>query len=202
MMSMVFPTPCNLGIYQVSNHLYDANQTLKGAVVPMNPGEKDKQSVTANGDRATPFSIIGVHTITLNNVLTRSGAVTELFSLDWRAISIEPKHVILATMNPGAVTDWHRHEQQSDHLIGISGSIKLALWDGRADSATRGNHEVIRIGILRPQIVVVPPGVWHGLRNESGVSAHYINVTDVPYNHLDPDNFRLSSERDDLPVVL
>ena len=39
-------------------------------------------------------------------------------------------------------------------------------------------------------MVIVPPGVWHGLRNESGVPAGYINVIDQLYDHVDPDNWR------------
>ncbi|MBN9584915.1 MAG: hypothetical protein BGN84_10265 [Afipia sp. 62-7] len=168
----------------------------------MERGEKDFQTVTVAGDRAQPFNIEGVRTISLNNVLTRSGAVTELFRTDWSDISIEPRHVILATMNPGAITDWHRHTRQTDHLIAISGNIKLVLWDGRDSSPTKGKHDIIRLGVLRPLVAVVPPGVWHGLRNESGTIAHYINVNDVPYDHADPDSFRLSSEHGKAPVDL
>jgi len=168
----------------------------------MEQGKKDHQTVTATGARAQSFNIQGVRTIALNNVLTRSGAVTELFRTDWPEISIEPRHVILATMNPGAITDWHRHTRQTDHLIAISGNIKLVLWDGRENSETKGQHDIIRFGVLRPLVAVVPPGVWHGLRNESGSIAQYVNVNDVPYDHADPDNFRLSSEHGKAPVDL
>jgi len=168
----------------------------------MEQGKKDPQTVTATGARAQSFNIQGVRTIALNNVLTRSGAVTELFRTDWPEISIEPRHMILATMNPGAVTDWHRHTRQTDHLIAISGNIKLVLWDGRENSKTKGQHDIIRFGVLRPLIAVVPPGVWHGLRNESGSIAQYVNVNDVPYDHADPDNFRLSSEHGKAPIDL
>lgn len=168
----------------------------------MEQGRKDPQTVTASGSRAQPFNISGVRVIPLNNVLTRSGAVTELFRTDWPELTITPRHVILATMNPGGTTDWHRHSQQTDHLIAISGNIKLVLWDGREQSETKGQHDVIRFGALRPLIAVVPPGVWHGLRNESGSIAHYINVNDVPYNHADPDNYRLEVEAGKAPIEL
>ena len=168
----------------------------------MEQGQKDPQTVTPTGARAQPFNIQGVRTIALNNVFTRSGAVTELFRTDWPEISIKPGHVILATINPGAITVWHRHTRQTDHLIAIGGNIKLVLWDGRENSATRGQHDIIRFGVLRPLITVIPPGVWHGLRNESGAIAHYINVNDVPYDHSNPDNFRLSSVHGQAPVDL
>jgi dTDP-4-dehydrorhamnose 3,5-epimerase len=165
-------------------------------------GEKDPQTVTPKGARFPELSIDGVKIIELTNVLTRSGWVTELFRTDWPAIGIQPRHVIFAQMNVGGVTDWHRHTKQTDHLIGIGGNIKLVLWDGREDSPTKNNHDIIRMGAARPVLVSVPPGVWHGLRNESGLPAAYINVNDEPYDHANPDNYRLSAAAGDVPVEL
>lgn len=105
-------------------------------------------------------------------------------------------------MNPDAVTDWHRHSKQIDHLIAVSGSIKLVLWDGRPDSPTAGKTEVIRFGALQPALVTVPPGIWHGLRNEGGTPAGYLNLNEYPYDHADPDNFRLPAEGASAPVEL
>jgi len=82
------------------------------------------------------------------------------------------------------------------HYVG--GNVKLALWDDRADSPSKGITEIYRLGAARPIMVIVPPGVWHGLRNESGQAAGYINVTDNLYDYGDPDNWRLTS--DDEPV--
>jgi dTDP-4-dehydrorhamnose 3,5-epimerase len=168
----------------------------------MNQGLKDDQTVQPDGSRSRPFHIHDVKTIPLNNVITRSGSVTELFRTDWTEIGIAPQHVILATMNPGGVTDWHRHSKQTDHLIAISGNIKLCLWDSRQDSPTYNAVDVIRMGLTRPLIAIVPPGVWHGLRNESGLTAQYVNINDVPYNHSDPDNFRLSADTTTIPIEL
>ncbi|MBB5753732.1 cupin domain-containing protein [Prosthecomicrobium pneumaticum] len=165
-------------------------------------GVKDPQSVRPDGSRATPFAIAGVRTIALHNVLTRSGVLTEILRTDWPELSIAPRHVILATMNPGGITDWHRHRMQTDHLVAIGGTIKLVLWDGREDSPTHGAADVIRMGVMRPLIAIVPPGVWHGLRNESGVPASYLNINDVPYDHADPDNHRLPADSPLPPIAL
>ena len=105
-------------------------------------------------------------------------------------------------LSPGAVTDWHCHTKQSDHLIGVGGNIKLALWDGRDESASKGCSEIVRIGAMRPLMVVVPPGVWHGLRNESGMPAGYINVTDQLYDYANPDNWRLTPGATEIPDIL
>jgi dTDP-4-dehydrorhamnose 3,5-epimerase len=165
-------------------------------------GFKDKQTVRSDGGRFGAPNIAGVKVIELGNILTRSGWMAEIFRTDWPDISIAPQHIIWVEMNPAGVTDWHRHANQTDHLIGVGGNIKVALWDGRADSPTYKQTDVFRIGSRRPVIVVVPPGVWHGLRNESGAPAGYLNVTNQTYDHSDPDNYRLSSKQKDIPIEL
>ena len=163
---------------------------------------RDKQSVNPDGTPSSPFNIMGVKVLYLNNIITRSGSVTELYRSDWSELGIDPQHMILVTMNANAVTDWHCHSKQTDHLIAISGNIKLCLWDNRKHSPTKNSTDTIRMGILRPQIAIVPPGVWHGLRNESGEPSHYININEVPYCYENPDNLRVNADSKDIPVSL
>lgn len=165
-------------------------------------GTKDPQTVSATGSRATPPKIAGVRIHELGNVITRSGFMTEIFRGDWPEIDVAVRQINWVLFNPGAVTDWHVHYRQTDRLVGVGGNIKLALWDGRKTSPTNGTGEIIRMGAFRPVIVAVPPGVWHGLRNESGEAAGYINVIDELYVHEDPDNWRLTPRSTDIPDIL
>lgn len=165
-------------------------------------GLKDPQTVTASGGRAKPPGISGVQVRELGNILTRSGFMTEIFRTDWPVVDISVQQVNWVQLNPGAVTDWHAHRKQTDHLVGVGGNIKLALWDGRQTSPTKGATDIIRIGALRPVMVIVPPGVWHGLRNESGEPAGYLNIIDELYMHEEPDNWRLASQSTDIPDIL
>ena len=165
-------------------------------------GARDPQTVVAGGARAGAPRIDGVRVHELGNVLTRSGFMTEVFRSDWPLPDIEVRQVNWMLLNPGGVTDWHVHAKQTDHLVGVAGAIRLALWDGRDGSPTKGQTEVFRIGALRPVLVVVPPGVWHGLRNESGQPAGYLNVINELYVYQDPDNWRLSPGSKDIPDIL
>jgi dTDP-4-dehydrorhamnose 3,5-epimerase len=165
-------------------------------------GARDTQTVVAGGGRAQPPRISGVQVVELGNVITRSGWMTELFRTDWPAVGIAVRQINWVALNPGAVTDWHCHTGQTDHLIGVGGNIKLALWDGRKDSPTKGATDVFRLGAMRPLMVIVPSGVWHGLRNESGETAGYINVIDQLYAHANPDNWRLTPGANEIPDVL
>lgn len=164
-------------------------------------GVKDEQTVLPGGARARPPAIDGVAILELGNVITRSGHLTEVFRADWAA-DIAVHQVNWVELNPGGVTDWHRHDEQTDRLVAVGGSIKLALWDGRLGSKTYGASEIVRMGALRPALVVVPPGVWHGLRNESGVPAGYINVIDRGYDHARPDNWRAKPGDGGWPDIL
>ncbi len=138
----------------------------------------------------------------LGNVLTRSGWMMELFRKDMPGVAITPRQINWVQLNPNGVTDWHRHARQTDHLVGVGGNIKLALWDGRVKSPTYQQTNVIRMGAMRPVLVVVPPGVWHALRNESGQPAGYINLTDQLYQHASPDNWRLAPGAAGIPDIL
>jgi len=165
-------------------------------------GDRDPQTVLPGGARAAPPNIAGVRIHQLGNVITRSGFMTEVFRADWPVIGVTVRQVNWVQLNPGAVTDWHFHSEQTDHIVGVGGNIKLALWDGRDNSPTKGATDIVRIGAIRPVMVIVPPGVWHGLRNESGAPAGYINVVDELYDHAKPDNWRLTPRAAEIPDIL
>lgn len=150
---------------------------------------------------APKLNIAGVRIIKLNNILTRSGLMNEVFRSSWFE-DIKVKQINWVELNPQGVTDWHCHTVQIDRLIGVSGNIKLCLFDDRPDSATRGATDVIRIGIAAPVMVVFPPGIWHGLRNESGVPAAYLNIVEELYSHANPDNVSRPSDAPEMPIKL
>ena len=165
-------------------------------------GKRDPQTVVAGGGRVAPPKIAGVEIHELGNVMTRSGFMMEFFRTDWPFIKIAVRQINWVQLNAGAVTDWHAHGGQIDHLVGVGGNIKLALWDDRDNSPTKGTTEIVRIGAIRPVMVIVPPGVWHGLRNESGAPAGYINMIDQLYAHAEPDNWRLAPGSTEIPDIL
>lgn len=165
-------------------------------------GEHDRQTAGGDGSRAVTPCIDGVKIIRLANITTRSGVMTEAFRTDWDEIGIAVRQVNWVELSPGAVTDWHMHGLQTDHLVAVNGPIKLALWDGRKASPTFGAQEIIRFGAAQPCTVIVPPGVWHGLRNESGAPAGYLTIIDQTYRHENPDDHRSSPGSGDMPDIL
>ena len=165
-------------------------------------GRRDPQTVQAGGKRAGAPAIAGVELVELGNVLTRSGNLLEIFRREWPHAGVDVQQVTWIQLNANAVTDWHRHEHQTDRLVAVGGNIRLALWDGRESSSTHNRSDVIRFGALRPVMVVVPPGVWHGLRNESGAPAGYLNIVDRAFDYAHPDNWRLAPGTPGVPEIL
>jgi dTDP-4-dehydrorhamnose 3,5-epimerase len=165
-------------------------------------GVRDAQTAVSGGASSASPKIAGVIIHEVGNILTRSGSLTEVFRIDWPGLCIPVRQVNWALLSPGAVTDWHAHSKQTDHIVGVGGNIKLALWDDRNSSPTKGATEIVRIGAARPVMVIVPPEVWHGLRNESGAPAGYINVVDQLYDYENPDNWRLTPRATEIPDIL
>ena len=163
---------------------------------------KDSQTVTADGRVAGVTTIDGVVLREGRNVLTRSGSLQEVYRQDWPELTVTPGQVNWVMLWPGGVTDWHRHDDQTDHICAVLGVVKLCLYDGRDGSPTRGMSNIFRIGDLSPHLVIVPPGVWHGFRNESGSPAGYINYFEKPFKHEDPDNWRLPHDSPAIPCQL
>ena len=163
---------------------------------------KDSQTVTSDGRIAGMTTIAGVILREGRNVLTRSGSLLEVYRQNWQEITIAPGQVNWVMLWPGGVTDWHRHADQTDHICAAMGVVKLCLYDERDGSPTRGVSNVLRIGALDPHLVIVPPGVWHGFRNETGEPAGFINYFGKPFRHEDPDNWRLPHDSPTIPCRL
>lgn len=164
-------------------------------------GVKDTESVTSKGKPVVSSLIEGVKIYDLNNILTRSGHFAEVYRSDWFPVS-GVRQVNWVELNSFGVTDWHCHAEQTDFLLALTGQIKLVLFDARRSSPTEGVSQVHRFGAVRPLAVLIPPGVFHGLRNENSDRAGYLNVADRLYDHEDPDNYRLPFDSNEIPVTL
>jgi dTDP-4-dehydrorhamnose 3,5-epimerase len=56
-----------------------------------------------------------------------------------------------------------------------------------------------RFGAVRPALIAVPPGIWHGVRNLSDAPGLLLNLPDQAYNYEDPDHWRLPPDSDKIP---
>ena len=98
--------------------------------------------------------------------------------------------VYVTVAYPDVVKAWHRHAKQTDFLAVVAGMAKIALYDARDGSPTRGEVDEVYAGVHRPALVRVPPGVWHGYKCVSREECVVVNVPSEPYDHAHPDEER------------
>ena len=126
------------------------------------------------------------------------GRLMELFRSD------EPDferfgQVYMTTAYPGVVKAWHYHKKQTDNFICIHGTVKVALYDAREDSPTRGQVDQFFMGTHNPIRLRIPKGVYHGFKCIGEHEALLINIPTEVYNYREPDEYRLPPNDPSIP---
>src|SRR5450432_4710422 len=124
---------------------------------------RDRQSVTREWQPEVNL-IDGVLVKEVRNVAKDNGYITELWRDDWLPPGAHVAQVFQAYVGIGGISAWHVHQFATDRLFANHGLVKIVLYDARAGSSTHGRVNVLRCGTTRPTLVVVPPGVWHGIQ--------------------------------------
>ncbi len=107
--------------------------------------------------------------------------------------------VYMTTTYPGVIKAWHLHKQQTDNIAVVKGMLKLALYDDREGSPTRGEVNEFFIGEHNPILVQVPTDVYHGWKCMSETEAIVINIPTQSYNYREPDEHRLPYDSEVIP---
>lgn len=107
--------------------------------------------------------------------------------------------VYVTTAYPGVVKAWHRHRKQRDCLTVVAGMAKIALYDDRPDSATRGEVMEVVAGVHNPVLVTVPREVWHGFKCVSETECMVMNLVSECYDYKNPDEERVEPHGGPVP---
>lgn len=107
--------------------------------------------------------------------------------------------VYMTTTYPGVVKGWHYHKKQWDCICCVAGMLKLVAYDPRSTSKVKGEINEFYIGVHAPKLVRIPPGVYHGWKCISLDEAIVINTVSEPYNHKNPDEYRLDPHTSEIP---
>lgn len=118
--------------------------------------------------------------------MTPNGVMTEIFRADWAVAEGTIEQMIYVALRGGAISAWHMHLLKTDHLMVVSGAIKAVQFDNREDAPTKGRLEVFHLSPMRPTLVVIPPGVWHGLQSLEATPSAFVNFFDRIYDPKDP----------------
>lgn len=158
-------------------------QTLAAAV-------RDVQTVTPD---SVPLRrlIEGVKIREARTHVDARGMVVEIFDERWGWHPEPVRSLHCFTLRPGYVKGWGLHKEHEDRYFVVAGEMELVLFDPRPQSSTYGEICRIIMGDSNRCLVNIPTCVWHAERNIGSSDVIAIDMPTVPYNHANPDKYRL-----------
>ncbi len=161
---------------------------------------KDHQTVTPEG-KPVNAQIEGVLIKRLLIHEDERGELCEVYNPAWGIHEAPLVYVYQAMIRPKKAKGWIVHRKQDDRLFISLGTIRFALYDDRVDSPTYQQLNVFTVSDRNRSLVVIPRGVYHALQNVGENDAYYVNLPTNPYNHADPDKYRLPLKNDLIPFA-
>ncbi|MFA5276506.1 MAG: dTDP-4-dehydrorhamnose 3,5-epimerase family protein [Candidatus Omnitrophota bacterium] len=90
--------------------------------------------------------------------------------------------IYFSMVYPGVVKGWHLHKKMTLNYAVPVGKIKLALFDGRKVSPTRGQTMELFVGEDNYCLVQVPYGIWNGFKGVSRKPAIVANCATLAHD--------------------
>lgn len=113
-----------------------------------------------------PGAIDGVIWRTLKKYHDGRGWLCELFRHDELPPEYHPVMAYISMTEPGVARGPHEHVDQADCFCFLGpSSFKVYLWDNRPKSPTYLAFQTDVVGIDKPMLLIIPPGVVHAYRN-------------------------------------
>ena len=161
---------------------------------------KRPSEITVDDLLAVPFrtrstfsgpTIDGVRFKALKPIVDGRGDVIELWSLPWvesEGLAV-PQHAYQSATDYGVVKCWHLHEKHTDQFTVTRGKMQVVCVDLRSDSPSYGYVNSFVIGVQRPALILIPPGVMHGWKSLSQPETIVVNFQTLPYDAADEFKF-------------
>jgi dTDP-4-dehydrorhamnose 3,5-epimerase len=151
---------------------------------------RDVQTVTAEG---APLRRL-IEGVTIRDAPTHGderGSLVEIFDQrwGWHPAAIGSLHCF--TIRPGYVKGWGLHERHEDRYFILLGEMELVLFDPRPNSSTYGDVCKIAMSEHHRCLVNIPTHVWHAEHNVGTKDVVVIDLPTAPYDHANPDKYRL-----------
>ena len=159
---------------------------------------KDEPSVTPDGESLQPL-IDGVKVRYQRPIEDARGEITEVYRGSWGLHEAPLVYVYQVSVRPGMIKGWVVHERQDDRLFHILGTTRWVLYDDRDGSPTKGLLNEFVFSEKNRAVMVIPRGVYHAVQNIGTFDAVFVNMPTRPYEHGDPDKFRLPLKNSLIP---
>ena len=127
--------------------------------------------------------IDGVDVRPLRQILDERGKIMHMLRCDAEHFQGFGE-IYFSCIFPSVIKAWHIHTRMTLNYAVPHGRIKLALFDDRDGSPTRGELQEIFLGPDNYQLVTIPPQVWNGFKGIGTEMAIVANCSDIPH---DPD---------------
>jgi len=132
----------------------------------------DARVILAPGIRLRPLTVHG----------DRRGWLFEAFRAEWEA-DVAGAQVNVSSSAPGVLRGSHVHGRHTDYFVLAAGAAIVGLKDLRRASPVFGRTWLVPLDAQRPEALIVPPGVLHGLyfRVQSllvSVESHFYDPTE------------------------
>ena len=161
---------------------------------------KERQTVTRAGEPVDRL-IEGVVLRPARPIPDKRGEVTEILDPRWGDVGGPLVYAYQISLRPNAVKGWVQHLKQDDRLFLVRGAVRWALFDHRAGSPTAGQLNLLTVTERNPSLLVIPRGVFHAVENLGPHEAVLVNLPTAPYDHEDPDKYRLPLVNDVIPFA-
>lgn len=143
--------------------------------------------------------IEGVTVREVRSIVTANSVTTEVCREDWGVVQGTIRQTLFVSLRAHAISAWHQHRARWDYLMAVGGHLRVVLFDPREDSPTRDQVDVFHLSPMRPQLLAVPPWIWHGVQNLEAAPSAFVNLFNQMYDYDDPDEWRLPPDAGEIP---
>lgn len=176
-------------------------ETRTAAIDGLEQATKDVATVNVEG-QSLQDRIAGVELRRPPTHADERGTLTEIYDERWGFTDEPLVYVYHVTIRPGQLRGWVVHREQNDRLFAYAGVLKIVLYDARSESPTHGRLNVFHVGGHDRALLSIPAGVYHAVCNVGAEDGAFVNLPSRPYEHDDPDKYRLPLDNDVIPYRL
>ena len=142
--------------------------------------------------------IHGVKVIPLRRIPDERGTVMHMLRAD------DPHflgfgEMYFSTIYKSVVKGWHRHREMTLNYACVFGRIKLAMFDDRTNSPTRGRLMELFLGQDDYSLVQIPPGIWNGFKGMTDPHAIVANCCTHAHDPIADRTERLDPFENSIP---
>lgn len=97
------------------------------------------------------------------------------------------------------VKGWGLHKKHEDRYFVLAGEMEIVFFDTRPGSPTVNQVSNFVLSEYNRGLLNIPAGIWHANRNLGEKDVICVNFPTQPYQHDDPDKYRLPLDTDQIP---